>query len=120
MSIFGFSASDIVTILQLGLSGVAFLFLAMSFILLRKEQDKDGEPRDSILKSIKQFSILSFAFAVLIAAISIFDKSTAADTGMSTECKAAIERAGILSASKEDHTAETLYELLRNTLMECD
>ena len=39
MSILGFTVDDIISILQLGISAVAFIFLAMSYSLLRKEQE---------------------------------------------------------------------------------
>lgn len=120
MSILGFTADDIISILQLGISGVAFIFLAMSYSLLRKEQEREKEPRREILDSIRQFSILSFAFAILVAGISIYDSHQQLSETNNSSCTAAIERSKLLSADKNAHTLDTVYELLNNTISQCE
>tara|TARA_R110001599_G_C12266998_1_gene660928 strand:- start:241 stop:603 length:363 start_codon:yes stop_codon:yes gene_type:complete len=120
MSVLGFSAADIVTILQLGISGVAFIFLAMSYILLRKEQERENEPRDKMLVSIRQFSLLSFAFAVLVASIGVYDRLALGNQVIPTSCKDALDRAEVLSIDKSLHSLDSIYELLANTISACN
>ncbi|ARD44450.1 hypothetical protein [Colwellia sp. PAMC 21821] len=119
MSVLGFSASDLINILQLGISGVAFVFLAMSYTLLRKEQEREQEPRDKMLSSIRQFSILSFAFAILVAGIGVYDNKTQASDSITVSCQNALDRAEVLSATKSDYNLDTLHELLTNTISSC-
>lgn len=120
MSIFGFSSQDIISILQLGFSGVAFLFLAMSFILMRKEQDKDGGADEIILDSIKFFSKVSLCFAVLVVGTLIFDKLLLKPAQLTPSCTAAMERAEVLSRQLDTHTLESLQSLIHNTVSNCE
>lgn len=119
MNILAFSAADIVSILQLGISGVAFVFLAMSFILLRKEQDREQKPREAILESIKSFSRMCLIFAILVAALSIFEKTYDSSVTLPKKCLEAISRAEVLSSNKEGHTLETISSLLQTTISQC-
>lgn len=119
MSLLGFSASDLVSILQVGISGVAFLFLAMSYNLLRKEQEREKEPRDKILSSIKQFSMFSFAFAILVAGVGVYDAQSLPNNTISASCKASLERAELISTDRSIHTIDTIHELLENTIADC-
>ncbi|NRF28648.1 hypothetical protein [Vibrio coralliilyticus] len=120
MSIFGFSAQDVISILQLGFSGVAFLFLAMSFTLMRKEQDKDGGADEKMLESIKFFSKVSLCFAVLVVGTLVFDKSFPAPAKINPSCTAAMERAEVLSQQLDTQTVESLRALIRNTISDCN
>ena len=119
MSILGFSAADIVSILQLGISGVAFTFLAMSFVLLRKEQDREAEPRREILESIKSFSRLSLIFAVLVGVISIIQGVVTPSDSLSNQCSEAIDRAEVLASNRDAQTLDTLHSLLQTTISHC-
>lgn len=119
MNILGFSAQDVISILQLGFSGVAFLFLAMSFILMRKEQDKEGGADERMLDSIKFFSKVSLCFAVLVVGTLIFDKLLLKPAQLSPSCTAAMQRAEVLSQQLDTHTVESLRTLIRNTVSNC-
>ena len=119
MSILGFSAQDVISILQLGFSGVAFLFLAMSFILMRKEQDKDCGADEKMLDSIKFFSKVSLCFAALVVGTLVFDKLLLKPAQLSPNCKAAMARAEVLSQQLDTQTIESLQSLIRNTVSDC-
>ena len=120
MSALGFSAEQILAFLQLGISGVAFVFLAMSFILLRNEQVKKDKPRENILSSIRQFSRLSLVFALLVAAMMVLDLYVQKEVVLSLKCKASLERARLLAMNKTPHSIESLHQLLNNTLAQCE
>ncbi len=120
MSVLGFSAEQILAFLQLGISGVAFVFLAMSFVLLRNEQVRKEEPRENILASIRQFSRLSLVFALLVAAMIALDLYVQNDVVLSVKCKASLERASLLAMNKNPHSVESLHQLLNNTLAQCE
>ncbi|KAF7786347.1 hypothetical protein PRUB_a0882 [Pseudoalteromonas rubra] len=120
MSILGFSGQDVISILQLGFSGVAFLFLAMSFILIRKEQDKKASADEKMLDSIKFFSKVSLCFAVLVVGTFVFDKLLLKLAQLTPNCIAALERAEVLSQQLDTHTLESLQSLIRNTVSNCE
>ncbi len=124
MSILGFTAEQVLAFLQLGISGVAFVFLAMSFSLLRHEQARKEEARDNILASIRQFSILSLVFAILVAVMMMLDifiqvGADQVSVGLPEECKAELDRANLLAMNKQVHTVDSLHELLKNTIEKC-
>ncbi len=120
MSALGFSAEQILAFLQLGISGVAFVFLAMSFTLLRNEQARKDKPRENILSSIRQFSRLSLVFALLVSAMMALDLYVQNDVILSMKCKASLERASLLARNKAPHSIESLHQLLNNTLAQCE
>lgn len=55
---------NVIEILRVGLPGLVFLLSVLSFRLLTKEQEKT-EPKDKILKSIKQFMYINIVLAIL-------------------------------------------------------
>ena len=119
MSVLGFSPEQVVTILQLGISGVAFIFLLMSFVLLKNEQRRKDGPSDKMLKSIRQFSLLSLFFAVIVGGVTLLDKLIPGKSQQITEqCMEAIERAKLLSESA-GQTAESLSGLIVSTDNAC-
>lgn len=111
-------AENIVAILQLGFSGVAFLFLYMSYSLLNKEQGRDHPPRDKILQSIRSFSTLSVIIAVLVIVASVVDFYLKEKT-LPEKCSNAVERAALLLQNPDGHNEMTLRSLLENTLTDC-
>jgi len=118
MDIIGLSGDDIVTILGAGISGVAFLFVVLSFILLRKEQDRDAEPRENMLKSINRFTNSTLVFAVIVGAITLYESQTSNNSDLTHACKAQIERSNVLLQSN-GHTLETVKQLFSTTLSKC-
>lgn len=115
---FGVGVDEIVSLLQLGFSGVAFLFLYMSFNLLSNEQKREGEPREKILKSIQSFSVLSFLFAILVLGATGLDYLLKEKT-LPERCEGAIERASLLSDELDNHDLNSMHDLLRNTIAQC-
>ena len=113
----GVSTTDIISILQLGMSGVAFLFLFMSFSLLKKEQNRSEGVRENFLRSTKHFSYISIVFAVLVMIAGFVDLFFSQST-INDACLSAIERAELLSES-EQQDIDSLRDLLRNTLAPC-
>ncbi|GAA6152849.1 hypothetical protein NBRC116587_22690 [Pseudoteredinibacter isoporae] len=111
-------ANEIVSILQLGFSGVAFLFLYMSFSLLSKEQQRKEEPRDKILKSIRSFSFFTVAFAVLVLASTALDY-VLKETTLPERCENAVLRAAELS-NNDGHDLSSMRDLLKNTISQCE
>jgi hypothetical protein len=67
-----FGSLNIVEILKLGLPGVVFLLSLFAYRLLHQEQ-KQKEPREKILRSIKQFMFLNVLFAVLTLIAPVID-----------------------------------------------
>lgn len=62
-----------VEILKMGLPGLVLLLSFLSYGLLSKEQSKEN-PREVVLKSIKQFMYLNFVFAGLTVAAPLVEK----------------------------------------------
>ncbi|MEC8812946.1 MAG: hypothetical protein VXY23_16670 [Pseudomonadota bacterium] len=118
MNILGFSPEQLIAVLQLGFSGVAFVFLLMSFMLLKSEQSRETGPNDKMLRAIRQFSLMSLVFAVLVGGIALVDKSLGTGNTVSAQCEQAISRAKLLSQSPEQ-TADTLRGLIATTINQC-
>lgn len=66
-------ALNAVEILKMGLPGLVLLLSFLSYGLLSKEQSKEN-PREVVLKSIKQFMYLNFVFAGLTVAAPLVEK----------------------------------------------
>lgn len=113
----GLGVDEIISILQVGFSGVAFLFLVMSFKLLRNEQDRKDHPRDSVLQSIRSFSKLTLLFALLVLISSIIDNALNPKQ-LPANCEAALNRAEQLITS-DNHNAETIRTLFNSTITQC-
>jgi cytochrome bd-type quinol oxidase subunit 2 len=110
------SVQDVISIIQTGIAGVAFLFLFMSFYLLLKEQKRPGSARDNILKEIRKFTILSLLFTVLVGIVSFIEKGK---SNRETEaCRDAIERGNLLIGSKQQ-TVESMRELFGTIVEKC-
>lgn len=114
----GISADNIVSILQLGFSGVAFLFVFMSFRLLSKEQKRKDGPRDEILKAIRFFALLTIIFAVLVLAAPVVDDAYKEKT-LPEKCENAVQRAALLS-SNDEQDLNSMRDLLKNTIRQCE
>jgi len=56
----------IVDILQVGFSGFVFLMALFSYKLIRREQDRDGAPREKILNQLSSFRLWAFLVALLV------------------------------------------------------
>jgi hypothetical protein len=115
----GIGVDEVVSILKLGFSGVAFIFLYMSFSLVSKEQQREGEPRDKILSSIRSFSFLSFTFAVLVLIATGTDYLLKQKT-LPEQCNSAMQRAELLAENVNNHDVNSMRELLKNTIAQCE
>jgi len=119
MDVLGLSGEDIITILGTGISGLAFLFVVLSYILLRKEQDREGEPREKMLTYINRFTYMTLVFAVLVAVFTLTDGGVEQSGELHPDCKEQIDRAEALLNS-DQHTKESLVQLFKSTLGQCN
>ena len=119
MEVLGFSGNQVVMLVQAGTSGIAFLFVAMSFLLVRKEQDREGEARERVLASIKHFNVTAFSFAFLAALMIIVDmKYRTSNNEIPQECRDQLARTSEL-VENEMHTVDSLKQLISNALDKC-
>ena len=114
----GLSGEDIVKILGTGIAGLSFLFVVLSYSLLRKEQDRQGEPRAEMLKHINRFTYTTLVFAVLVGLFTLIDGVGGRSGDFPADCREQLDRAQVLLNS-DQHTSESLKQLFRNTLGEC-
>ncbi len=63
---------NVVDILKMGLPGLVLLLSVLSYRLLSNEQGNNN-PREGVLRSIKQFMYLNFVFAVLTVAAPLIE-----------------------------------------------
>ncbi|RJE74955.1 hypothetical protein [Reichenbachiella sp. MSK19-1] len=115
-----FLDDQIVNILKVGLSGFAFLVLLMSYFLLKAEQKREDEARESILKSIHKFTYVSIIFVVIVGGFSVvelFVKPTST-SGANKKCQESIEQMRLLSKSPQQ-TKESLVQLIENLSEDC-
>ena len=61
------AGSNVISILQLGITGLVFLFALMVYMLLRSEAMRAGRVRPQLLAYIQRFTYFSFAMAALVA-----------------------------------------------------
>jgi hypothetical protein len=59
---------NVLEILRVGLAGLCFLLSLLSFWLIQREQQKDGDPRKGILQAIYTFMLVNLVTAALVAA----------------------------------------------------
>ena len=122
----GIPVESVINILQLGFSGVAFIFLYMSFKLLREEQIREAFPRQHMLKAIKQFSLLSVVFATLIFTTNIYEyhinnvTPTKTTSEVVNKCDKAILRAKLAISKPEEFDKNLLLKLIDATVTRCD
>ena len=118
---FGITGADIVAILQLGLSGLAFLLMLLCFYLLYREQSGPGDVRPEMINSIDRFRRSCLVLAVIIGAFAIIDiaiKRYVAPVAVSEDCTDAVQRVQLL-AQGEQHDVGSLRALIRNGLTDC-
>ena len=65
----------VVKVLQVGFSGFVFLMALFSYNLIRKEQDRDGDPRPEILKELKEFRSWAIFVSILVLAAPLLDSA---------------------------------------------
>lgn len=115
-----FLSDQVVNILQVGLSGFAFLVILMSYFLLKAEQQRDGEPRQGILMSTNRFMWFTMLFALIVGgfgAIKLFVKP-GEDLSVNSECQESIKKMRILSQSS-GQDKEKLIRLIENLSVPC-
>jgi hypothetical protein len=105
---------QIATILQVGLSGLAFLLALLSYNVIANEQRKD-KPRPEMLKAARLYFFLCIAFAVLVGGFQLADKmlgGKAADQSEVAACRKSIEdlRASSQMAQKLEHLRAAVQE----------
>lgn len=59
---------DVVSILQVGFAGFAFLMAGLSFRLMQAEAHRDGQPRTELLKSISRYTTYTLLLALIVCA----------------------------------------------------
>ena len=114
----GISGEDIVKILGTGIAGLSFLFVVLSYILLRKEQERQGEPRTEMLKHIHRFTFTTLIFALLVGMFTLLEVWGSGAPGLTDDCKIQLERSQVLLES-DQHTKESIKQLFENALREC-
>jgi hypothetical protein len=62
---------DFVQILSIGISGFGFLLILLAFLLIYKEQGRQGEPRAGILSTIRYFMGLNLVSIIVVGVISL-------------------------------------------------
>lgn len=115
-----FLDNQIVDILKVGLSGLAFLALVMSYYLLKSEQKRKENARENILKAIHKYTVVSIVFIVIVGGFSIAELFLFKENKVAThvDCQETIKRMVILSQSP-NHDVESLRELIRNSASAC-
>jgi hypothetical protein len=88
-----FQNLNVVEILRVGISGLLFLFSLLAYNLINREQQRDGYPRQGIVKSIYAFMTINFLGAVLVFASGFF--------GPCNDPKIAAEQAELRKAEGE-------------------
>lgn len=116
---FGLSTDDIVKILGTGISGLAFLFVALSYLLLRKEQDREGEPRGEMLHNINRFTWTTLIFALLVGSFTLIKSEKDSFAELPVACKEQLDRSRVLLES-DQHNLQSMRQLLVTTLVRCD
>jgi hypothetical protein len=66
------SAADVVSILQVGLSGLAFLLALLSYRIISREQAKP-EPRSNVLRSARLYFYQCIVLAIVVAGFQLFN-----------------------------------------------
>lgn len=61
------NAIDVVSVLQIGFAGFAFLMAWLSFNMLKKEVERPDKARPNILKAIKSYISYTFLMAMLVS-----------------------------------------------------
>jgi hypothetical protein len=101
--------SNVLELLQLGLSGFAFLMVYLAFRLLKSEQQRDSI-RNSMLRSAYVFMFVTFVFSLLVGASAIFElirKTTvAADQQDIARCRDDLGRLGAIAELKDQDVAD--------------
>lgn len=114
-----FENNLIVEILKLGITGVAFVFLYMSFKLLKGEQSKDS-PRPTFLKAINRFNWMALVFILIVGGFSITEMilSSEHETTMNEPCLDGIERLKEIIQVTDD--PDVIKQAVRNSLQPCE
>jgi hypothetical protein len=63
-----FENLNVLEILRVGLAGLCFLLSLLSFWLIQREQQKEGDPRKGILQAIYTFMFVNLLTAALVGA----------------------------------------------------
>jgi len=66
-------SADVIKILQLGLPGLVFLLMLMSFKLITRSQNKD-KPDPKVLKTIQLFISTNIAITLIVVGASVLDQ----------------------------------------------
>jgi hypothetical protein len=118
------SGGDVVAILQVGLSGFAFLLMLMCFHLLRREQARPEKPRAAILRAIDNYRKTCLVFAVVVGVFALLDVilrgqfAPPAAEPVSTTCADAVQRVQVLARGAMQD-ANSLRALIHNGLGAC-
>ena len=115
-----FLSDQVVNILQVGLSGFAFLVILMSYFLLKAEQKRDGEPRPGILKSTNRFMWLTILFVLIVGGFGSIKLFVQPSNGgsISSECQESIKNMKLISKSP-GQDKEKLIKLIENLSTPC-
>jgi hypothetical protein len=84
-----FTSLNVPEILRVGIAGLCFLLSLLSFWLVQREQQQEGDPRKGILQAIYTFMIVNLVTAALVAASGYLgarlpNKSVADELGATT------------------------------------
>ena len=113
-----FSGDQIIEILKLGLIGLVFVFVFFTYLLLRAEQSRDGEPSEKMLKSVRNFSIISLVCAIVVGFFSVLELTLKSGQQDCSVCKESLEKAVMLSSSPQQ-TVISLRQLIKNNIEPC-
>ena len=108
---------QIISILKLGLIGLVFIIIFFTFRLLKTEQKKEA-PNTNILKSVKNFSVVTILFAVIVGGFSILEMTFQPKRSVCDDCIDDLEIVLELSNSPAQ-SKETLRQLIANKVGHC-
>ena len=113
----------VVDILKVGLSGLIFLLMFFSYMLLATEQ-KVASPRPAILSSVKDFAWTCVLLIILVAGIAVFERVYIPDrnpifTQQLEKCRDSLLRLQTLSA-QSDSNLFNLQTLILNHAAVCN
>lgn len=116
------SLRTVVDILKVGLAGLVFLLMFLSYRLLAAEQ-KQASPRPAILSSAKGFAWTCVLLIVLVAGATIFERvytpgRDPAVTKQLEACRQSLLRLQTLSAQNDSNVAN-LRTLIANHVAAC-
>jgi hypothetical protein len=110
------TAGIVVDILELGLSGFAFLMVYLTFRLLKNEQSRETI-RKPMLRAAYFFMLGTFTFSILVSASAIFELAdeaqTAAHRADIAQCRDGLTRLSSIAQIREQRVEDLQIAIQR-------